>query len=178
VTNKNNDYEPTKCTYHPDTETYLRCSECGKPICPKCMVQTPVGAKCPDCARHRGRTARYAKPIYYIRAIAAGLGAGTAVGFVLGAIRGGVGFGTIILSLLAAFGIGEIISRAARRNTGREFQIIAAVSAAWMFFLAGYFTGAPVLGLNGIGIYIVRINPVSWFMAIAGIYLAAMKLAD
>ena len=40
-----------RCAYHPDVETNLRCGKCGKAICPKCLVQTPVGARCPDCAR-------------------------------------------------------------------------------------------------------------------------------
>src|SRR5680860_1266544 len=42
------------CSYHPNEMTGLRCSRCGKPICPKCAVRTPVGLRCPDCAGVRG----------------------------------------------------------------------------------------------------------------------------
>ncbi|MGI8485122.1 MAG: B-box zinc finger protein, partial [Thermomicrobiales bacterium] len=31
-----------QCSYHPNTLTGLRCSRCGKPICPQCDVRTPV----------------------------------------------------------------------------------------------------------------------------------------
>jgi membrane associated rhomboid family serine protease len=36
------------CYRHPDRETGVRCSECGRPICPDCMVFAPVGIRCPD----------------------------------------------------------------------------------------------------------------------------------
>ncbi|MDA0256830.1 MAG: rhomboid family intramembrane serine protease, partial [Chloroflexi bacterium] len=39
---------PTVCERHPETETELRCQRCDTPICPRCMVQTPVGFRCPD----------------------------------------------------------------------------------------------------------------------------------
>jgi membrane associated rhomboid family serine protease len=36
------------CYRHPDRETRVTCSECGRPICPDCMVFAPVGIRCPD----------------------------------------------------------------------------------------------------------------------------------
>jgi membrane associated rhomboid family serine protease len=41
------------CYRHPDRETGVSCSNCGKPICPDCMTATPVGMRCPDCARQK-----------------------------------------------------------------------------------------------------------------------------
>ncbi len=41
------------CYRHPDRETGVSCSSCGKPICPDCMTPTPVGMRCPDCAKQR-----------------------------------------------------------------------------------------------------------------------------
>ena len=157
--------EPQFCPVHPDRETYLRCAECNRPICDKCMVQTPVGTKCPDCARHRGRTAGRAQPIYYIRAAATGMGAAAVGGFVLGLLRSTVPFGMIILAFLAGIGMGEVVSRAARRQTGRNFQIIAGIAAALMFFLAGYFD-------------FFRPNPIGWVIGLLGTYLAVAKLSD
>lgn len=43
------------CYRHPDRTTYLSCSDCGNPICADCSIDSPVGQKCPDCARQRGR---------------------------------------------------------------------------------------------------------------------------
>ena len=31
----------------------MSCSNCGRPICPDCMTPTPVGMRCPECARER-----------------------------------------------------------------------------------------------------------------------------
>lgn len=45
------------CRWHPDTETYLRCSACETPICPACGVEAAVGYQCPDCAASRGAAA-------------------------------------------------------------------------------------------------------------------------
>ena len=39
------------CYRHPNRETYVSCSECGRGICPDCMVFGPVGIRCPDHAK-------------------------------------------------------------------------------------------------------------------------------
>src|SRR3954451_6328050 len=44
------------CYRHPNRETGVSCSNCGKPICPDCMTATPVGMRCPNCARQRTPT--------------------------------------------------------------------------------------------------------------------------
>jgi membrane associated rhomboid family serine protease len=36
----------------------VACSNCGRPICPECMTSTPVGMRCPDCARQRTKVRR------------------------------------------------------------------------------------------------------------------------
>ena len=38
------------CYRHPDRETRVSCSECGRGICPDCMIFAPVGIRCPDHA--------------------------------------------------------------------------------------------------------------------------------
>ena len=43
------------CYRHPNRETGVACSSCGRPICPDCMTPTPVGMRCPECARDRTR---------------------------------------------------------------------------------------------------------------------------
>jgi membrane associated rhomboid family serine protease len=46
------------CYRHPDRETGVSCSSCGRPICPDCMTPTPVGMRCPDCSRQRTKVTR------------------------------------------------------------------------------------------------------------------------
>src|SRR6266566_7548572 len=44
------------CYRHPDRETGLSCSECGRPICTECMTVAPVGLRCPE---HSGRATHH-----------------------------------------------------------------------------------------------------------------------
>ena len=46
------------CYRHPNRETGVSCSSCGRPICPDCMTPTPVGMRCPECARQRTKVTR------------------------------------------------------------------------------------------------------------------------
>ena len=50
----------TTCYRHPDRETGLPCSNCGRPICAECMTHAAVGIRCPECAgaAHRGAAGR------------------------------------------------------------------------------------------------------------------------
>jgi membrane associated rhomboid family serine protease len=51
--------ETRYCYRHPDRETGLSCSECGRPICADCATFAPVGIRCPDHAGvRRGPTTR------------------------------------------------------------------------------------------------------------------------
>ncbi len=46
------------CYRHPDRETRVSCSSCGRPICPDCMTPTPVGMRCPECMRQKTKVVR------------------------------------------------------------------------------------------------------------------------
>ena len=46
------------CYRHPNRETGVSCSNCGRPICPDCMTPTSVGMRCPACAGERTRVRR------------------------------------------------------------------------------------------------------------------------
>jgi membrane associated rhomboid family serine protease len=39
------------CYRHPDRETGVSCSNCGRPICYECMIPAPVGFRCPECVK-------------------------------------------------------------------------------------------------------------------------------
>ena len=39
------------CYRHPAREAGRRCTRCGKPACPQCLVQASVGSHCVDCAK-------------------------------------------------------------------------------------------------------------------------------
>src|SRR3954453_4614548 len=50
------------CYRHPSRETGVSCSNCGRPICPDCMTPTPVGMRCPECAKQRTPVRNLAAP--------------------------------------------------------------------------------------------------------------------
>jgi membrane associated rhomboid family serine protease len=63
-----------RCYRHPDRETGVSCSECGRGICPDCMVFAPVGIRCPDHASTTRATGVRARRRVRTPAMAAGEG--------------------------------------------------------------------------------------------------------
>ena len=51
------------CYRHPDRETGVSCSECGRGICPDCMTFSPVGIRCPDHAGKASKPARVVQTV-------------------------------------------------------------------------------------------------------------------
>jgi hypothetical protein len=115
------------CKRHPSVQTNLYCGKCGDPICPKCLVQTPVGARCPTCARMSRLPTFNISGKYYLRAGGAALGLGIATGLVWAFFRvvPYFGFFSFLIGAAVGYGIGEGISLAANRKRG---PILAAVA--------------------------------------------------
>jgi membrane associated rhomboid family serine protease len=51
------------CYRHPSRETGVSCSNCGRPICTDCMTTTPVGMRCPECARQKTKVKTLRKAV-------------------------------------------------------------------------------------------------------------------
>jgi hypothetical protein len=135
---------PTRCATHPDVETNLRCGKCGKPICPRCLVQTPVGARCQACARLYTLPTFRVSGRYYLKAAAAGLGLAAAFGVAWGFIEDFLP--SYLFGLLAAVGIGwaigEVVSRVTNRKRSRGLAVIAGGAVVLCYglsFLVDYF---------------------------------------
>ena len=111
----------TRCSYHPSVETRLRCSRCGKPICPRCGVRTPVGLRCPDCAGVRGLPTYATGTNVLARSAAAGLAVALPVGLLWG-YAPDWGF---YLALALGFGVAEAMAWASNAKRGRDLQLAA-----------------------------------------------------
>jgi membrane associated rhomboid family serine protease len=82
------------CYRHPGRETNVQCSNCGRPICPDCMTVTPVGMRCPECARDRTRVTRISPGLQLGRAPATYVLIALNVIAYIAEIGGGAGVGT------------------------------------------------------------------------------------
>ncbi len=152
-----------KCATHPDVETNLRCGKCGKPICPRCMVQTPVGARCRECAKLYKLPTYHVSTIYYLRAIGTALGMG-AVGGVLWWLVDIFLFFYIGLILAAGIGyvIGELVSISVNRKRSPWLAGIAGVGVVISYLVSIFLPGGLIIGLRilfdllavAVGIYI------------------------
>jgi membrane associated rhomboid family serine protease len=101
------------CYRHPNRETGVRCSNCERPICPDCMTPTPVGMRCPECARQRQdvRTIRATAEAPVLTYILIGINVAVALGALLGgasATTGGIGGSTLLAEgSVSRFTVGE-----------------------------------------------------------------------
>lgn len=140
-----------RCSYHPDELTGLRCSRCGKPICPKCAVRTPVGLRCPDCAGVRGLPTYRTPTNDLARALAAGTG--IAVGVAL--LWRFIPTWQFYLCLLLGFGVVEAMARLTGNKRGADLQL-AAMAAITLGFLL-----SRVLLAQRFGVTLDQVNAMS-----------------
>jgi len=116
-----------QCATHPDVETELGCGRCGKAICPRCLVYTPVGTRCRDCAQVKALPTYNLGTQTLVRAsvAAAVVGAGTGViWWLFNALTYGFIF-VLLIGFALGYMISEAVSLAANRKLGPPLQIIA-----------------------------------------------------
>lgn len=116
-----------KCARHPGVETNLACGKCGVPICPKCLIQTPVGARCPQCAAVKRLPVYQVPASFYLRAAGSGLAVSSALGALWPFIPFG-GFFSFIIAAGIGYATGEAISLSVNRKRSAGLQVIAALS--------------------------------------------------
>lgn len=112
----NADEEKTYCTVHPTVESGLKCNKCGRYMCTKCAVYTPVGYRCKQCVNQQQAGFFKAIPTDYALAIAIAFGGGLVGGFILPKL---FLFGVLILSFPVGIGIGEGVWRATKKRRGK-----------------------------------------------------------
>ncbi len=123
------DVEILGCSHHPRVLTAVRCSKCDTPICPRCMIQTPVGARCRECAQLRRLPQFEVGPWLVLRAAAGGL----VVSLVAWLLVSGVPYLRFFLAILVGVAVGEVMSRLSNRRTSIILDI-AAVSDILLSF--------------------------------------------
>jgi len=117
----NHDASVLYCANHPQTPTALRCNRCGKPVCTKCIVRTPVGYRCRECVRGQQQifeTALWTD--YVIVAVLVAPLAGLA-----GFLATSLGFFVIFLAPVVGGLLAELARLAVRRRRGRRLNWVA-----------------------------------------------------
>jgi len=135
------------CTVHPTIATNLRCNRCGRPMCTRCAVLTPVGYRCRECVRQQQDKYFDAQALDYILAAVISV----VLSFFAAAIIARIGWFLIAFFLAPAAGgaIASVIAYLTRRRRGRYTALVVGV---------GVVVGAlPWLLVNllAIGIYLV-----------------------
>lgn len=143
-----------KCTTHPDVETSLTCGKCGVTICSKCMVQTPIGARCVVCAKLAKVPTYRVSRWYYMRALGIGLAAAIGCGFIWGFVEKMTFFYiNLLLSPLAGYAIGEAISISVNRKRGTGLAIVAGFEVGVSYLVSVLFLrGAIFLPLDALAL--------------------------
>lgn len=123
------------CPRNPRNETNLRCSRCDEFICTDCMVQTPVGARCPTCARSTPIPTYNVTPAYLARGIAAGVVSAFALGLAFWFLNPILLFVPFLfpylhVAIVAGIGyaIGEAVSFSVNRKKGRTLKFVSSGS--------------------------------------------------
>jgi hypothetical protein len=155
-----------QCKRHPNKETNLYCNKCEDPICPRCMVQTPVGARCPSCAKLNRVPTYQLSGKYYARAIGAALGLSIVTGLLWGLIRfvPFVGFFNFIIGGAVGYGIGEGISFAVNRKAGPPLAVIGGLAVVVAYIISAF----TFFGL--------LFSPFDIIAVIVGIFVAVARL--
>ena len=143
------------CARHKKVKTRLRCGRCEKPICPKCVVMAPTGARCRDCASNRGSHIYQVPPLVGALCFGAAMLAGAFGALIVS--RAGM---LAIFALLYAPAIGPLLGRMITRiSGGKRGPKIAFISIAGLLLgvaATAFFTDSYT-------------DPILWLMALIGV---------
>lgn len=145
------------CATHPTVATQLRCNRCGKAICSKCAVRTPVGYRCRECVREQQQVFETASTIDHLIAFGISAAAGLATTWFVSAFGLFGPFIGVFIAFIAGPAIGvavaEIVRRTVRKRRGRLLPTAAAaglVVGALPFMIGGMIVFVSSLrGLQG-----------------------------
>ena len=143
------------------------------------MVQTPVGARCLDCARLYKLPTYSVSTQYYLRAVGTGLGMAIICGIVWGLIEWVIPIFSFNLLLApgAGYAIGEVVSLSVNRKRGTRLAIVAGIAVVISYLVSLWFIsfvlGVPFSWVLPFGLF----NILYHLLALAlGIFVAVTRL--
>lgn len=137
------------CYRHPETETALHCTSCGRPICFRCSTPGAVGQLCPECLKGRRSPNYQVSATNIIYGGAVGLLVTILVATLIGVFLRGFFF--LIILFFVGPAVAEFIVRSVDRVTrnkrGRPMQITVAVAMILGGLLSLFVIAPLVLGI-------------------------------
>jgi len=143
------------------------------------MVQTPVGARCPHCAKLYKLPTYRISTKYYLIASGTALGMAIICGAVWGAIEWVIPFFSLNLLLApgAGYAIGEVVSLSVNRKRGTGLAIVGGIAVAISYLVSLWFhsflLGVPFYQLLHFGLFGVLYNLIALGL---GIFIAVTRL--
>jgi hypothetical protein len=165
------------CANHPNEITFVRCGRCEKPICTRCMVDSPVGKKCRACAKNQTHLEESSA-----RQVAQGF-----IGAVVVAIPAGwLAFQIPLILLAFPYGwlVGEVGFRASQRSRSLAVQAVVGVAALVGALVGGVLPQpgmevpqiGPVDGVLEWNPIAALMNPYLWFFTVFGTLVAVSRV--
>lgn len=130
---------PTQfCTIHKNVETLRICGRCERPFCPDCLINTPVGGRCRDCARGPRSARLIVQPWRWpLIALTAAVG-----GLIASGVFGMAGFFFFIVAWFAGQLLASVVLPISGRRAGTALAVVTVV-----FLLVGVFGSGAVAGV-------------------------------
>jgi tetratricopeptide (TPR) repeat protein len=141
------------CANHPNVETMLRCNRCGKPICTRCAVQTPVGYRCKECVGQQQAVFYSGGAFDYV--------IGGVIALLLGGIASylmtllGAWFFALILGPTIGIGIAELVRLAVRRRRSKYLWLVVGAGLVLGSLPAMLLALVSLWGLLTLGLFLV-----------------------
>jgi|GEM_PF-2979543 len=173
------DVETRYCVKHSERATLVSCGRCGKSFCTKCLIHTPAGLRCYECAGVKRDYAQRATARRFLQAFGA---------VVLGAtLSSFVGFFGLIIAGATGSYFGQMVSPTVTRHSRPWIFVpivLALVGGAMIGFTLAVFarvlwsSGEPMIALAYLAVaplILVSSGQLWLFVAIAGV-VAYMRM--
>jgi membrane associated rhomboid family serine protease len=144
-----------RCYRHPDRETGLSCSECGRPICYECMTPAPVGLRCPE---HSGKPQGIQKLTAPAQRAVTGVGSSRINGVTM----------TLIAINVAVFAV-ELAAGGSINGTGNWIYEHGSLFASGAYVPGGVGTLGP--GTPPPGFHLVGVAHNEWWRLVTAAFL-------
>lgn len=160
------------CVQHPSVETVVSCGRCDQPLCPQCMIFTPVGVRCRTCAQLRRPPQYDLSPRVYARVIPGAVVVALILGYLLSLAPIYVGFlGGVIVGLV----VSEALRRLSGYKQGRQMEIIAGATVVVAIISSNAFVALRALGFSQVGTVVnIAVGPSTFGYNALGIIIGVV----